>query len=413
MASTKFFLDMRGKSKDGKGSLLIRILHNGSSTTVSTGIRVSPLNWNGQMIIKLPGAEALNATLQDKKSFIDKSIAVLSLEDDFHRKTAAELKADIIGGKQKMYHGHLISDVFKEYIDTGNLKEGTKKIYRQTLKKVIAFGGENAKVESINLKWLRSFDSFLAKSQGYNGRAIFLRSLRAVMNYAVHTKITTQYPFDSFQIKQEETRKRNISIEDLRKLYHFPVSKTTEKYRDYFFLMLFLIGINTIDLLLAKKSQVIDGRLEYTRAKTHKRYSIKLYPEAEALIKKYEGKGDYLLEAMDHCKNYVSFGREINDALKLIGHEEIELEYLDDLFSEPIEVKKVHPVIPGLTTYYARHTWSTLAHEIGVSSDVISMALGHSPTNRTTFIYIKPDQSKVDEANKRVIEYLLTSDEQS
>jgi len=407
MATTRFFLDLRGKAKDGKGSVLITLYHNYSTATFPTGIRIFPENWQDQKVVRISGAESINANLANQKSKIDKAIALLSLDDNFEHMTASDMKANISDGKPKKIRGHLLSDVFAEYMNSGNLKEGTKQIYRQTLNKITSFTGENFKVESINLKWLRSLEQYMAKTQSINGRSMYLRSLKAVCNYARHNGIVFEYPFDNFHIKQEETRKRCIEIEKLREYYSLDTSKKNAYYRDYFFLMLFLIGINTIDLLTAKKSQVIDGRLVYTRAKTGKHYSIKIEPEAEALLKKYEGKGEYLLEALDHCKHYRSFAREINDAIKTIG---IFVEdQQEDLFEqEPQMVLK--PLIPDITSYFARHTWSTLAHELDISSDVICMAFGHTPSNRTTFIYIKPDQSKVDEANRRIIDYLLKCD---
>jgi hypothetical protein len=39
--------------------------------------------------------------------------------------------------------------------------------------------------------------------------------------------------------------------------------------------------------------------------------------------------------------------------------------------------------------------------------DTISQALGHSFGHRTTLIYVKPDQSKVDAANRKVIDFLF------
>ena len=40
--------------------------------------------------------------------------------------------------------------------------------------------------------------------------------------------------------------------------------------------------------------------------------------------------------------------------------------------------KKIRDILfPGITSYYARHTWATIAHKIGISKDVISLALGH------------------------------------
>ena len=413
MATTKFYLDCRGKAKDGKGSVLITIYHNATTTTLSTGVRVSPQNWQKDKIVKLPGSESINASLQEQKLKIDKAIAMLSLEDGFDSMSASDIKKEIGHGRVKRINGHLLSTLVNEYISSGNLKENTKLLYKQTLQKAMQFGGENLRIESINLKWLRDFEQFLSKTQGVNGRAIYLRDLRSVCKYAQHTRIISECPFDNFHIKQEETQKRSVTVIDLRKFYRFETSADKSYYRDYFFLMFYLIGINTKDLLLAKKSQVINGRLEYVREKTSKKYSIKLEPETLELMKKYEGKGEYLLEAMDHCKLYRSFAHEINDALKLIGPivktEEPPEE--DGLFAEPVAVEKVEPIIPGITTYFARHTWATLAHELDISSDVISMALGHSPTNRTTFIYIKPDQKKVDAANRKVIDYFLSKGE--
>ena len=173
-----------------------------------------------------------------------------------------------------------------------------------------------------------------------------------------------------------------------------------------------MVGINVKDLLLAKKEQVVDGRLEYIREKTGKKYSIKIEPEAQALIDKYKGRGDYLLEAMDHCQHYKSFGRQINQAMKNIGekHKEI-VEIGDGLFGKEEERIVVDSLIPGIGTYFARHSWATLAYEIGISMDVVSQALGHSTANRTTLVYVKFDQEKVDEANRKVIDYLFNKND--
>ena len=46
--------------------------------------------------------------------------------------------------------------------------------------------------------------------------------------------------------------------------------------------MVYMIGINAADLFMAKKKDVINGRLEYKRAKTGKLYSIQITPEARA-----------------------------------------------------------------------------------------------------------------------------------
>ena len=243
---------------------------------------------------------------------------------------------------------------------------------------------EVLKMENINLKWLHQFEMFLAKTQGVNGRAIYLRSLRAVCNYALHTNVISSYPFQNFSIRQEPTRKRSVSVQLFRKFLDYPTSERNAMFRDYFLLMFYLIGINSKDLLLGLEKQIIHGRFEYIREKTHKKYSIRIEPEAEELLKRYKGR-NYLLRAMDGCKHYKSFAHEMNDHLKMIGEEVVEMvPDPEDLFGTPRLIKTVKPVIPGISTYFARHCWATFAYEAGVPLDVISQALGHSSGNRTT-----------------------------
>ena len=406
MATTRFYLDLRGRAKDGKGSIVITIYHNRTTAMIPTGIRVKPNEWDGNHVIRVVGSDAINAKLTEKKSSLDRSIAYLSIDSDrFDSMTAPQVK-QAITEKKVVQPAHLVSDLFAEYLAT-DIKEGTKEIYRTTLSKVLSFGGKTLKMEDINLKWLHQFEKFLSKTQGVNGRAIYLRSLRAICNYALHTNVISSYPFWNFSIKQEPTRKRSVSVELFRKFLDYPTSERNAMFRDYFLLMFLLIGINSKDLLLACKDNLVNGRLEYIREKTHKKYSIRIEPEAEELLKKYKGK-NYLLKAMDGCKHYKSFAHEMNDHLKMIGEEVVEMvPDPEDLFGTPRQIKTVKPIISGISTYYARHCWATFAYEAGIPLDVISQALGHSSGNRTTLIYVKYDQGKVDEANRKVIDFVL------
>ena len=375
---------------------------------IPTGIRVAPNEWTGSHVKNLPGSDAINAKLADKKSKIDKAIAILSLEEKFESMTAPQVKQLVVTKRVKR-SSPLVSDLFAEYV-TRDIKDGTKEIYRATLSKVLSFGGENLKMEDITLKWLYQFEKHLSKTQGINGRAIYLRHLRAVCKYARKMKIIPECPFDNFKIKHEPTKKRSVSIEVFRKFLDYPIPAHLVRYRDYFLLMFYLIGINSKDLFLARRNDIVNGRLEYIRAKTHKMYSIKIEPEAEKLLKKYQGE-NYLLEVMDHCKHYKNFAHEMNDKLKEVG--DVKWEMVpdpEDLFGTPKLVKTINPVIPKVSTYFARHCWATFARKAGVPFDVVSQALGHSSGNRTTLIYVKFNQEAVDAANRKVIDYLWSED---
>ena len=68
--------------------------------------------------------------------------------------------------------------------------------------------------------------------------------------------------------------------------------------------------------------------------------------------------------------------------------------------------KTVNPLFPELTTYWARHSWATIAASLDIPKETIAAALGHGG-NTVTDIYIDFDVRKIDEANRRVIDWVL------
>lgn len=60
-----------------------------------------------------------------------------------------------------------------------------------------------------------------------------------------------------------------------------------------------------------------------------------------------------------------------------------------------------------MTSYWARHTWATIAADLDIPDAVISMALGHAGENRVTNIYIKRNMAKIDAANRKVLDWVF------
>lgn len=230
-----------------------------------------------------------------------------------------------------------------------------------------------------------------------NSIGIHLRNIRAVFNYAIDDDITKCYPFRKFKIKKEDTRKRCLSVDQLRTLIDYPCEEYQKRYRDIFVLMFYLIGINAVDLFSAKQSDIVNGRLEYKRAKTGKLYSILLQPEAIKIIEMYCG-DEYVLNVKNEYKNYKDFLHRMGIGLRKIG----EMERVGRGGK-----KIIYPLFPEISSYWARHTWATIAASLDIPKETISAALGHEIGSRVTSIYIDFDQKKVDEANRKVIDYVL------
>lgn len=273
---------------------------------------------------------------------------------------------------------------------------GTRTVYTTTRNKILAFD-PSCTFDTMDEGWLKHFEKWMVDTgMKTNAYAIHLRNIRAVFNYAIDREYTTLYPFRKFNIKKEDTRKRSLTVEQLRTLRDYPCEEYQRVYRDMFMLMFYLIGINAVDLFLAKPADVVNGRIEYRRAKTGKLYSILIQPEAMEIIDRYRGK-EYLLNIMDDFKDYKNFLHRMGIALKQIGETE----------RVGRGGKKIRtPLFPDLSSYWSRHTWATLAASLDVPKETISEALGHSIGSEVTSIYINFDSRKVDEANRKVIDYL-------
>lgn len=129
-------------------------------------------------------------------------------------------------------------------------------------------------IEDITLKWLRDLDEkMVEEGLSQNSRNIHFKNIRTCLNRAIDDELTNNYPFRRFKIKAEETRKRNLPVEELRRLFDYDVEEYQKYYLDYFKLIFYLIGINGTDLF--NLTRIENGRIEYRRAKTHKLYSIK------------------------------------------------------------------------------------------------------------------------------------------
>ena len=285
-------------------------------------------------------------------------------------------------------------DIFKEFADSHN--ESTKELYYYSLRRIEQFDKyiSTRSIDEIGIPWLTRFESWLAQTNSKNARNILLRNIRAVFNYALDCEYTTNYPFRRFNIRPEATRKRAMTVEQLRSLAVYPVEDYQVFYRDMFVLMFCLIGINVVDLY--SLGSIVDGRVEYRRAKTHRLYSIKVEPEAQAIIDKYHGTKNLLCIA-DRWTTHSQFGKQMNKALKRMG----EMQRVGRGGKKVFE-----PIVPGLTTYWARHTWATIAASLDIPKETIAHALGHG-NDTVTDIYIDFDKRKVDEANRKVLDFVF------
>lgn len=397
MITYKFYIDKRTINSANEGSLKLRLVNNRRKAEIGLGILATEKQLQDAMSEKpSPAAKRLVSFIEFRKAEIDK--VIISLLDAGRGNIDVKELCTLVKTTLKMDEetDETFLGWFKRFTDTKS-NAGTKEVYSYTISRMKAYDSQISirKFEDINLRWLEEFDKFLAKtSLSKNARNIHFRNIRAVFNYAIDNEVTTYYPFRRFKIRPEETRKRSLTVDDLRKLFIYPVEPYAEIYRDLFKLIFMFIGINSIDLW-GLKSITKDGRIEYKRAKTGRLYSIKVEPEAMEIIEKYKGKNGLLCIA-DRWGDSRNFRHQMNTALQNIG-----------AVRNGKGGKKTDGVFPDISTYWARHTWATIARKIGITIDTISLALGHSSDHKTTRIYIDEDLELIDEANRKVLDWVL------
>ena len=403
MATTKLYLDTRGVNECEEAPIKIGLTKHGHTSYYSLNIKVEKSQWDAKTgrVINHPNKMKLNSVIQNKKTAFDNALLELEARCETGGKTATMLKnmiANFISPNDEETQGKLFLSWYKKYANECK-SESTRRIYNDTIPKIEAFDKKASLLsfEDVTKGWIDSFEKHLINKErlSTNTISIHLRNIRAVFNSAIDNEITNSYPFRKKKIKNAPTKKRALSIEQLRNLFNYDVEPFQRKYIDTFKLCFMLIGINIVDLCSLTQDNIIDGRLEYIRAKTGKKYSIKIEQEALDIINKYKGKNK-LFSFAENVRNYRTFATALDKGLKGIGQKETRNGKLIR-----------HSAFKGLSIYWARHTWATIAANIDIPRETITAALGHDYGSKTTAIYIDFDLKKVDEANRRVLDYVL------
>ena len=274
---------------------------------------------------------------------------------------------------------------------------GTAKNYSAALGSFKRFRNNgDIQMEAIDHLLMEDYQAYL-KSAGLtpNSISFYMRILRAVYNRAVEQGVTEdRRPFRTVFTGVEKTRKRAVSISDIKRIRDLDLSlkPNLEFARDLFLFLFLCRGMSFIDAAFLKKSDIQNGVLSYRRHKTGQSLHIKVLKQMEEIINRYSDNGSpYLLPVItrpgeDGRRQYETALRRVNKSLKII--------------TEMIQL----PVT--LTTYVSRHAWATIAKSKNIPVNVISDALGHDSITTTQIYLASIDTSTIDRANELIIKDL-------
>lgn len=387
MATLRLYLDTRSTMRDGSHALKVRITVKSNNAMIPLEVRLKAENWDAdkQLVKGLKNKDSLNNYISHQFMDIQDAMMALKLQGRLKNLSAVAVRDCIVrymAGEELEDNKVLYSTYYNRYL-AEKKGTGTYASYIASLNHLKAYDSnfDNLPFHDIDRAWINGFVDYLREADVSTNTIItYVKNVRAVWNVARSEGVTEAYPFFRMRLKVTPTRKRNLPVNELKELFALQLDKDKQIYLDVFKLMFCLIGINTKDLYSLPVDAIKDGRVGYQRAKTHKIYSIKVEPEAMDIINRYKGKEHLLF-----------FADEIS--LKLFEHR---------LYVALGSIRE------GLTSYYSRHSWATIAAKIGITKDVIAQALGHG-NNTVTDIYIEFDMAKADDANRRVLDYVFKS----
>ena len=154
-------------------------------------------------------------------------------------------------------------------------------------------------------------------------------------------------------------------------------------------------GMNFVDIMHLKKSDIINGRINYTRSKTKGKFNIEIVDNAQKIIDYYK--------TIQKDSQYI-FPILLNDNMSPTQIAYREQKVLARVNKKLKEISKLAGIEKKITTYVARHSFATILKKIGTSTDVISELMGHSDV-QITMTYLKEfDNEELDNANRKLLD---------
>lgn len=292
--------------------------------------------------------------------------------------------------------------LFDSYVATlkKNGQIGTAISYNTTINSINDFR-KGMTVFDLTPKRLLDYENHLkSKGNSISTVGIYMRQLRAVVNKAIDDKVFPQesYPFKKYQIPAGRNVKKALSNDELKKmLNHIPKEINQQKALAFWKLSYFCNGMNFTDILhLGKKSY--DGKFfHFFREKTKRTKKKDLRPirvavneAARSIIEQYQCKDSkipYLFPILEPGLSNVTIKHRCQRFIKWVN------KYMEEIRVE-LKIEK------NLTTYAARHSFTTVLIRKGASISFVKESLGHASVITTeNYVGDFEDETKIEYAN--------------
>lgn len=389
MISLRFYLDTRRPSRrpDGRFPLKLAITKRGDTALLPVAAFATREEWN-QDLQRMRGR--MGRDLEVNRYLVQ----LLVKCDDLVQRM-------VLSGEAAPLTASGVRDRLAEVLLDSGPGQSLGEYYARIMKEkhgatAVAFANARTSIEkadprlmsrplsSITEKDVARVDAYLRARLAMNTRNTYIAKLTQVLKRAHREGLNIMDAGREIKLRQAPTKSRALTVEQLRAILGAqPERDRAREALDFFRLSFYLRAMNPIDLWKTTPDAIFNGRLIYTRSKTGKDYSVRVEPEAQRILDERSDGSRLIASMAGH--DYDNYLQDTDDELRIL--------------SKALK-------LPPVTMYWARHTFATLLMEIGTPVELIAAALGHSYGPRVTMGYINIRQKQVDDAVRRLFDYV-------
>ncbi len=378
--STSIIIEKRKTLKNKKHPIKLRVIFDRKAKYYSLkGESCTPSEFEA---IYNPKARGENKKRRQRFDFVEqRAIEIIESHNGF---SFDEFESEYLGKKikdrsVKAYFENKAAELDEEG------KVGTATGYRATYTSLLKFD-KNISFDKITPKYLKQYETwFVDQGKSYTSVGIYMRNLRHIVNLAIKDKTIVNYPFgegkNKYQIPVSNNIKKALSLEDIAKLFQYETESEQEQQSLKYWLFSYLCnGMNFADMLNLKYLNISGDTLSFIRQKTkdtskHKtQISVHLLPQVQLIINELGNKDR---SSENFIFPILKPKLSPQESKKLVAqHIQTTNKYMKRIASKV-------GIDANITTYYARHSYSTIIRDSGASTEFIAEQLGHQSTKVT------------------------------
>ncbi|WP_026135762.1 site-specific integrase [Nafulsella turpanensis] len=381
--TTSIILDTRRAKQDGTFPVKLRVTHQRKQKYFAIGISLSQTDFD-----KAQGEKPRGEYKDLKIKFGSLEARAIKVIEKLPEFSFEAFEKRFLEKKQS---GQDVYSYYDRYIDS--LKQegrvGTASSYQTSLNSLKSFHPKKLSFAKVNAEFLLAYERWmLSRGNSQTSVGIYLRTLRALFNLAIEEGVLDKkdYPFGKrkYQIPAGRNIKKALTLEDIQKIFDYqPVSESEAWSRDLWLFSYLCNGINVKDIARLKYRNIEGDKITFIRAKTERtaKKNLKpvvaiLTPEAKEILERWGLKPR-------HAETYV-FGILTNSVTP-----EREMKLVQQAVKNINKYIKRIAVALGIekevTTYTARHSFSTILKRSGAPIEFISESLGHQDLKTTEY----------------------------